>query len=151
VPYLPHLLALSVNSPFWQGVDTGLKSCRSALYRMLPHSGVPQHFSNWKDFCSFCTIMRECNALQTFKDIYWDIRPRPDLGTIEFRICDMPPNLAITLGLVSLIRCLVISSLRQLQERQQLQQGGPWQHWIAVENKWLAPRHGLAGMCIPTP
>src|SRR5262249_45936811 len=61
------------------------------------------------------------------------------------------PNLAITLGLVSLIRCLVISSLRQLQEPQQLQQGGQWQHWIAVENKWLATRHGLAGMCIPAP
>jgi glutamate---cysteine ligase / carboxylate-amine ligase len=151
VPYLPHLLALSANSPFWQGVDTGLKSCRAALYRMLPHAGVPRHFSQWKDFCSFCTIMRECNALQSYKDIYWDIRPRPDLGTIEFRICDMPPNLASALGLACLIRCLVISSLRQLQERCQLQQGDERQHWIAEENKWLATRYGLAGMCIPAP
>lgn len=151
VQYLPHLLALSANSPFWQGVDTGLKSCRAALYRMLPHAGVPRHFSTWKDFRSFCKIMRDCNALQSFKDLYWDIRPRPDFGTIEFRICDMPPNLAITLGLVAMIRCLVISSLRLLQERPHLRRGDMRRHWIAVENKWLATRYGLAGMCIRTP
>lgn len=75
VQYLPHLLALSANSPFWQGMDTGLKSTRAALYRMLPHAGVPRHFSKWKDFRSFCKIMRECNALGSFKDLYWDIRP----------------------------------------------------------------------------
>jgi carboxylate-amine ligase len=151
VQYLPHLLALSANSPFWQGVDTGLKSCRAALYRMLPHAGVPRHFSNWKDFRSFCKIMRDCNALQSFKDLYWDIRPRPDFGTIEFRICDMPPTLDITLGLVALIRCLVISSLRLLHERPHLRRGDMRRHWIAVENKWLATRYGLAGMCIRTP
>jgi len=151
VQYLPHLLALSANSPFWQGVDTGLKSIRAALYRMLPHSGVPRHFSKWKDFRGFCKILRDCNALQSFKDLYWDIRPRPDFGTLEFRICDMPPSLAITLGLVALIRCLVISSLRLLQDRPQLRTGDMRRHWIAVENKWLATRHGLGGMCIRTP
>src|SRR5579864_1546717 len=151
VQYLPHLLAVSANSPFWQGVDTGLKSSRAALYRMLPHSGVPRHFSTWKDFRSFCKIMRDCNALQTFKDLYWDIRPRPDFGTVEFRICDMPPNLTITFALISLIRCLVISSLRLLQDRPHLRRGDMRRHWIAVENKWLATRYGLAGMCIRTP
>ncbi|HMF16603.1 MAG TPA: YbdK family carboxylate-amine ligase [Gemmataceae bacterium] len=151
VQYLPHLLALSASSPFWQGVDTGLQSSRAALYRMLPHAGVPRHFSKWKDFRSFCKIMRECNALQSFKDLYWDIRPRPDFGTIEFRICDMPPTLPITLGLVALTRCLVISSLRLLEERPHLRSGDTRRHWIAVENKWLATRYGLAGMCIRTP
>jgi carboxylate-amine ligase len=151
VQYLPHLLALSANSPFWQGVDTGLQSSRAALYRMLPHAGVPRHFSKWKDFRSFCKIMRDCNALQSFKDLYWDIRPRPDFGTIEFRICDMPPTLPITLGLVALTRCLVISSLRLLKERPHLRSGDLRRHWIAVENKWLATRYGLAGMCIRTP
>ena len=151
VQYLPHLLALSASSPFWQGVDTGLQSSRAALYRMLPHAGVPRHFSKWKDFRSFCKIMRECNALQSFKDLYWDIRPRPDFGTIEFRVCDMPPTLPITLGLVALTRCLVISSLRLLEERPHLRSGDTRRHWIAVENKWLATRYGLAGMCIRTP
>src|SRR5260370_38444079 len=91
---------------------------------MLPHAGVPRHFGKWKEFRNFCKIMKDCNALASFKDIYWDIRPRPDFGTIEFRICDMPPTLPITLGLVSLIRCLVISSLRLLHERPHLLRGG---------------------------
>jgi carboxylate-amine ligase len=151
VQYLPHLLALSANSPFWQGVDTGLTSCRSALYRMLPHAGVPRHFRKWKEFRVFCQVMKECNALMSFKDIYWDIRPRPDFGTIEFRICDMPPTLDITFGLVALIRCLVIASLRLLEERPHLRRGDMRRHWIAVENKWLAIRYGLGGMCIRTP
>src|SRR5260370_462331 len=59
VQYLPHLLAVSANSPFWQGVDTGLKSCRSALYGLLPHAGVPRHFNTWKEFQNFCMIMQE--------------------------------------------------------------------------------------------
>jgi carboxylate-amine ligase len=151
VQYLPHLLALSANSPFWQGVDTGLKSTRAALYRLLPHAGVPRHFGNWKEFRNFCQVMKDCNALQSFKDIYWDIRPRPDFGTLEFRICDMPATMAQALGLVALIRCLVIDSLRLLRERPHLRRGDMRRHWIAVENKWLATRYGLSGMCIRTP
>jgi carboxylate-amine ligase len=151
VQYLPHLLALSANSPFWQGVDTGLMSCRGALYRLLPHAGVPRYFSTWKDFRNFCRVMRDCKALPSFKDIYWDIRPRPDLGTIEFRICDTPPTLAITLGLVALTRSLVIHSLRLLEERPQVRRGDIRRHWIAVENKWLATRYGLGAMYIRTP
>lgn len=151
VRYLPHLLALSANSPFWQGVDTGLVSCRAALYRLLPHAGVPRYFSTWKAFRNFCRIMRDCKVLPSFKDIYWDIRPRPDLGTIEFRICDMPPTLAITMGLVALTRCLVIHSLRLLEERPQLGHGDIRRHWLAVENKWLATRYGLSALYIRTP
>ena len=117
VQKLPHLLALSGNSPFWQGVDTGLASCRSALYRLLPHAGVPRYFPRWKDFRNFCQVMKDCKAINSFKDIYWDIRPRPDFGTIEFRICDMPPSLAAVLGIAALTRSLVIQSLRLLAER----------------------------------
>jgi carboxylate-amine ligase len=151
VQYLPHLLALSANSPFWQGIDTGLMSCRAALYRLLPHAGVPRYFSTWRAFRNFCRIMSNCKVIASFKDIYWDIRPRPDLGTIEFRICDMPPTLAITMGLVALTRCLVIHSLRLLEERPQLRRGDIRRHWLAVENKWLATRYGLSAMYIRTP
>lgn len=151
VQYLPHLLALSASSPFWQGVDTGLKSCRTALYRMLPQAGVPRYFRTWKDFRSFCQVMKACNAISSFKDIYWDIRPRPDFGTIEFRICDMPGSLGVAFGLVALIRCMVINSLRLQEERPLSQRGDMRRHWIAVENKWLATRYGLSGMYIRTP
>jgi carboxylate-amine ligase len=151
VQYLPHLLALSANSPFWQGVDTGLKSCRTALYRMLPHAGVPRYFRTWREFRNFCTVMKDCNAIHSFKDIYWDIRPRPDFGTIEFRICDMPASLNVVLGIVALTRSLVINSLRLLEERPKSRRGDMRRHWIAVENKWLATRYGLSGMYIRTP
>lgn len=151
VQYLPHLVALSANSPFWQGVDTGLASTRTALYRMLPHAGVPRYFRKWKEFRAFCHVMQDCKAMASFRDIYWDIRPRPDLGTLEFRICDAPPSVEIVLGLVALIRSLVISCLRLLQDRPQLKRGDMRRHWIAIENKWLATRHGLTAMYIRTP
>lgn len=151
VQYLPHLLALSSNSPFWQGVDTGLASSRAALYRLLPHAGVPRFFGTWKEFRTYCQVMTDCKALRSFKDIYWDIRPRPDFGTIEFRICDMPPSLAIALGLVALTHCLTISVLRLLSEKPKLVRGNLKRNWIAGENKWLATRYGLEAMYIRTP
>ncbi len=151
VQYIPHLLALSANSPFWQGVDTGLHSCRAALYRLLPQAGVPRYFRKWKEFRNFCQVMKDCNAIRSFKDIYWDIRPRPDFGTIEFRICDMPASLGVVWGLVALIRCLVINSLRLLEEKPLAQRGDMRRHWIAVENKWLATRYGLGASYIRTP
>jgi carboxylate-amine ligase len=149
--YLPHLLALSANSPFWQGVDTGLASGRAALYALLPHSGVPPHFARWKDFRTYCHVMRDCKAMASFKDIYWDIRPRPDFGTIEFRICDMPPTLSLTWAIVALTRSLVIQTLRLLRERPALRRGDLRRHWIAGENKWLATRYGLGALYIRTP
>ena len=149
--YLPHLIALSASSPFWQGVDTGMASSRIALYRLLPHAGLPLYFSNWKEFRRYCKVMMDCQTIASFKDIYWDIRPRPDFGTIEFRVCDMPMTLAETLRLVALIHCLAISGLRLLEERPRLRRGDIRRHWIAVENKWLATRYGLGALYVRTP
>lgn len=151
VQYLPHLLALSANSPFWQGVDTGLASTRSTLFRLTPHAALPHYFAGWKEFRTYVEVMRACEAIQSTKDIYWDIRPRPQTGTIEFRICDMPPTLAHVLGLAALIRSLVIVSQRLLQEKPRLRRGDFRSYWIAVENKWLASRYGLQAQCIRSP
>src|SRR5438445_1059678 len=151
VQYLPHLLALSANSPFWQGVDTGLASTRSALFRLTPHAALPHYFPGWKEFRTYVDVMRACEAIQSTKDIYWDIRPRPVTGTIEFRICDMPATLAHVLGLTALIRCLVIASQRLLQDKPRLRRGDLRRYWIAVENKWLAGRYGLQAQCIRSP
>jgi carboxylate-amine ligase len=151
VGYLPHLLAVSANSPFWHKEDTGLASCRSVLYRMLPHAGVPRFFRNWKEFRQFYGVLRDCHAIQTPKDIYWDIRPCPNFGTIEIRVCDMPPSLAMVFGIVTLIHGLVIGAQRLLHERPHLRRGDIRRHWVAVENKWLAARYGLQAMHIRTP
>lgn len=149
--YVPHLIAVSASSPFWQGVDTGLMSSRIALYRLLPHAGLPPYFSNWKEFRNYCKVMTDCHAIASFKDIYWDIRPRPDFGTIEFRICDLPMTLSETLRIVALVRCLAVSGLRLLQEHPRLRRGNIKKHWIAVENKWLATRYGLQAIYLRTP
>lgn len=149
--YVPHLIALSASSPFWQGVDTGLASSRIALYRLLPHAGLPLYFSNWKEFRAYCKVMKDCNTITSFKDIYWDIRPRPDLGTIEFRVCDLPFTITETLRLVALIRSLTIAGMRLLTERPRMRRGDIRRHWIAVENKWLATRYGLHAMYIRSP
>jgi hypothetical protein len=95
--------------------------------------------------------MRECGAIQSMKDIYWDIRPRPEFGTIELRVCDMPATLQTTFALVALVRSLAIASQRLLEERPQMQRGDIRRHWIAVENKWLATRYGLEAIYIRTP
>jgi len=151
VRYLPHLLAASASSPFWHGEDTGLASSRAALYRMLPHSGVPMYFYNWKEFRNFYRVMKDTGAIRSSKDIYWDIRPCPSFGTIEFRVCDMPLTLAGVFGITALIHCLTISAQRLLEERPLLRRGDVRRHWMAVENLWLATRHGLKGMHIRTP
>lgn len=150
-PYLPHLLALSANSPFWQGLDTEFASCRSAQFRPSPHAGIPQQCDTWAHFCDYCHIQKECGALESPKDIYWDIRPRHDLGTIEFRVCDAPASLSTLLGLTSLIRCMVIDGLRILKERPEVGQGDLAQIWMAAENKARAGRFGLAAEIVRRP
>ncbi len=150
--YVPHLIAASASSPFWQGVDTGLMSSRIALYRLLPHAGLPLYFGDWKEFRNYCKVMKDCKTIASFKDIYWDIRPRPDFGTIEFRICDVPLTITETFRLVALVRALTVAGLRLLREHPRLRRGAASvAHWIAVENKWLATRYGLQAMYIRTP
>lgn len=150
-PYLPHLVALSANSPYWHAADTGLASSRTALYNLLPHAGLPPYFGNWQEFHNYCRVMQDCKVMRSFKDVYWDIRPRPDFGTVEFRICDTPASLAATLGLVALTRCLVIWALRTLEEEPRRRRRDRRHNWIGVENKWLATRYGLKAPYIRTP
>lgn len=150
IPYLPHLLALSSNSPFWQGVDTGLASCRAPLYGLVPHSGVPGVFSDWDDFIEYFALLNKAGAYESIKSIKTDIRPRPDLGTLEFRICDMPDSLNAVFALAALTRALVIWALQLLQNKPQLRHADRRRQWITTQNKWLAARHGLKAPHIRT-
>jgi carboxylate-amine ligase len=149
--YLPHLIALASNSPFWQGIDTGLASCRVALYQLVPHAGIPPALGRWKDFRAYYNVMRDCGAFTSLKDIKWDIRPRPDFGTLEFRICDMPHSLERIFSLAALIRQLVLSAYQLLKDRPKARRGDPRWKWIAAENRWLAARYGLKATYIRTP
>jgi len=87
--YLPHLLALSANSPFWNGEDSGLKSYRSKVFEALPTAGIPAYFDGWSDYASLVDMYMSTGTIETIREIWWDVRPHPDFGTLEIRVCDV--------------------------------------------------------------
>ena len=98
--FLPHLLALSTSSPFWMGRDTGLKSYRTTIFRRFPRTGVPDHFGSWSDYENYVRLLVDLHCIDDAKKIWWDVRPHPTFGTLEFRVCDVPtrPEVAVMIG-----------------------------------------------------
>ncbi len=88
--FLPHILALSTNSPFWMGMDTGLKSYRCKVFDKFPRTNIPDYFLSWDEFENFIEMLVQTNSIDNAKKIWWDIRPHPFFPTLEFRICDVP-------------------------------------------------------------
>jgi len=148
IHYIPHLLALSASSPFWGGQDTGLASCRAAIFESFPTGGLPYFMVDWKEFQDCYETLIATNAIQSIKDIYWDIRPHFDFGTIEIRVCDGIPTLRETLALVALIQCLVVWIDDQYQKGTLSHQIHMQRYWVAPENKWQAARYGLEGQVV---
>ncbi len=143
--WLPHLLALSTNSPFWSGRFTGIKSYRSVVWRPFPRSGVPEPFATWPDFERYVQSLISAGIIDNGKKIWWDIRPHPFFNTVEFRICDMPATLEDTLALAALCQALV-AKLTWLYERGMEIHVLP--RFYVEENKWQAMRYGLDGEII---
>ncbi|MDI9818185.1 MULTISPECIES: YbdK family carboxylate-amine ligase [unclassified Legionella] len=138
--FLPHLLALSSSSPFWQGIDTGLASCRPTTYEALPTAGQPYHVSKWQDFEHLYYTLRACGSIKSIKDLWWDLRPSPGFGTLEIRVCDGAATLAETFAIVAFIHTLA----------HWFTDNGSWlesvtcpPYWLSRENKWRAIRYGL--------
>ncbi len=141
VKYLPHLLALSANSPYWQGIDTGMQSSRINIIESFPFAGIPKLFNNWSELEHYYLTLKRSGAIHSLKDLYWFIRPNLEFGTLEFRICDALSSVEETMAIVALIQCLVIYSSRNLQTSK-----SNWsleRQWIAPENLWRAARDGL--------
>lgn len=137
--YLPTLLALSASSPFWQNRDTGLQSHRSKLMEGLPTAGLPTLMRNWSEYVWLVNHMVETGFINTIREIWWDVRPHHNFGTVEVRVCDMPGNLDHVCGLAALMQCLVKYLSDQIDE-------GTYQfdcHPMMVrQNKWRAARYG---------
>lgn len=148
ISYIPHLLALSASSPFWNGGDTGLSSCRVAIFESFPTAGLPYYFVNWKEFEKYFETLHSTGAIHSIKDIYWDIRPHFDFGTVEVRVCDGLPTLWETLAMVALIQCLVVWLDQQYETGKRSRQIHMQRYWLAPENKWQAARYGLDGEII---
>lgn len=98
--YAPHLIAMSASSPFYQGVDTHYHSSRSTVFNAFPLSGVMPYLKNWQEFSDYYHKMHRLKIVSSMKDFYWDIRPKPEFGTIEIRVCDTPLTIkrAVELG-----------------------------------------------------
>ena len=148
VNYVPHLLALSASSPFYGSRDTGLQSARVAILESFPTGGLPYFFPNWQEFQSYFSLMTNSGAIHSIKDIYWDVRPHYDFGTVEVRICDGLPTIKGTMNLVALTYALVVWLDQQLQTGALSPVIDMRHYWIAKENKWQAARYGLAGKYI---
>jgi len=143
--FLPHMLALSSNSPFWQGRVTGLKSYRTIVWQQFPRTGIPSTFNSWAEFEGFVNLLVKTNCIDNGKKIWWDLRPHPFFETIEFRVCDVPMRLDETVGIAAIIQA-ICAKLWQLRERNlgfRL-----YSNPLIKENKWRAARWGIGGKLI---
>ena len=143
--FLPHLLALSSNSPFWLGMNTGLKSYRTKVFDKFPRTNIPDMFASWADFEGFVKLLIKTNSIDNAKRIWWDIRPHPFFSTLEVRICDLPMRADETLAIAALIQATV-AKLYKLHSRNQGFR--MYSRALIMENKWRASRYGLDGMLI---
>jgi glutamate---cysteine ligase / carboxylate-amine ligase len=143
--FLPHILALSVNSPFWGGMDTGLKSYRCKVFDKFPRTNIPDVFNGWADFQNYVDLLIQTNCIDNAKMIWWDIRPHPFFPTIEFRICDVPMRIEETIALTALMQatCAKIYKLHKMNQDWRV-----YSRALIMENKWRAARYGLEGKLI---
>ena len=143
--FLPHLLALSTSSPFWMGRNTGLKSFRTTVFRRFPRTGVPDQFESWSEYENFVNLLVKLNCIDNGKKIWWDVRPHPAFGTLEFRMCDVTTRIEEAMAIAALTQAIVVK-LHRLYTRNQ-----SWRIYrraLIEENKWRAARYGIDGKLI---
>jgi len=137
--YLPLLLGLSGSSPYFRGIDTGLASYRTKLFEALPLAGIAGYLGSWQAYLDEITLLRRVRVIREIKDLWWDVRPSPEFGTVEVRICDLPARFVEVLGLTTMVRALAAALAEgRVRPRRISPQLLRW-------NKWQAARHGLAG------
>jgi len=145
--YLPLLLALSSNSPFWEGRSTGLHSNRSKIMEGLPTAGLPHQMRNWSEYVWLINHLIETGFINTIREIWWDIRPHHNFGTVEIRVCDMPPNLDQVMAITALVQCLVHSISNEIDKGTFQSEYHPM---MVQQNKWRATRYGSEARLIST-
>lgn len=138
--FLPHLLALSASSPFFDACDTGLASTRVKIFETLPTAGLPYRLLNWAEFQRFMITLVNAKAIESIREVWWDIRPHPGFGTVELRVCDGLPTLNEVIALTAFIQALVVWLSEQYDEGMYLPVP---RHWIVRENKWRAARWSI--------
>jgi glutamate---cysteine ligase / carboxylate-amine ligase len=143
--FLPHLLALSTSSPFWMGRNTGLKSFRTTVFRRFPRTGIPDHFNSWSEYEDYVGLLIKLRCIDDAKKIWWDVRPHPIFGTLEFRICDVTPRIEDAIAIAALSQAIIVK-LHRLYTRNMGFRMYP--RALIEENKWRAARWGVEGNLI---
>ncbi|WP_428542990.1 carboxylate-amine ligase [Profundibacter sp.] len=140
--FLPHLLALSTSSPFWQGDDTGLASYRLTVFDNLPRTGLPPQLRSWGEFERSVQALVGLGVIEDSSKIWWDLRPSSRFPTIESRICDVSPRLEHALSLAALTQCLTRMLWRLAKKNQRWRL---YDNFLVSENRWRAQRYGTTG------
>jgi glutamate---cysteine ligase / carboxylate-amine ligase len=143
--FVPHLLALSTSSPFWMGRNTGLKSFRTTVFRRFPRTGIPEQFESWSAYENFVNLLVKLNCIDTGKKIWWDVRPHPTFGTLEFRMCDVTTKVEEAVAIAALTQALVVKLHRLYKNNQSWRL---YRRALIEENKWRAARYGIEGKLI---
>src|SRR5271155_270066 len=143
--FIPHLLALSSNSPFWLGMDTGLKSYRCKVFDKFPRTNLPDYFPSWGEYENYVKLLVKTNSIDNAKKIWWDMRPHPFFNTLEFRVCDLPMRVEETIALAALIQATVAKTYKLHTQNQGFRL---YRKSLLMENKWRAARYGIQGKII---
>jgi carboxylate-amine ligase len=136
--HIPLLLALSVNSPFWQGRDTGLASARTPLFQAFPRVGIPRPFGDYAEYVESVDVLIRCDAVPEPTFLWWDVRPQPRFGTVEVRIMDAQTTLPDTAAIAALVQCIVRA---EIEGEDHMERSMPQE--VLSENRFLAARDGM--------
>jgi carboxylate-amine ligase len=143
--FLPHLLALSTSSPFWMGRNTGLKSFRTTVFRRFPRTGIPEVFESWSAYENFINLLVKLNCIDNGKKIWWDVRPHPTFGTLEFRMFDVATKVEDAVAIVALTQAIIVKLHRLYTHNMSWR---IYRRALVEENKWRAARYGIEGKLI---
>ncbi len=143
--FLPHLLALSTSSPFWEGRDTGLKSYRMAVFRTLPRTGLPEKFDSWSEFRRHVDVLVRAGVIEDSTEVWWDIRPSERYPTLEMRVTDLPTRMEDTITVAALYVCLLRMLWRLKLENRRWRS---YANFLVSENLWRAERYGISDRLI---
>ena len=143
--FLPHVFALSTNSPFWEGRQTGYKSFRTKVFEKFPRTGIPDHFSSIEEYDNYIKLLVKTNCIDNAKKIWWDLRVHPFFNTVEFRICDIPMTTAETIAIAGIFQAICAKLYKLHSQNLNFMM---YNRRLITENKWRASRYGIDGSMI---
>lgn len=138
--FLPHVFALSTNSPYWEGRETGFRSYRTKVFDKFPRTGIPDYFDSYSAYENYVNLLIKTNCIDNAKKIWWDLRVHPFYGTVEFRICDVPLTVDESVAFAALFQCICAKLFKLKSANLNFIL---YPRVLLNENKWRASRYGI--------